>query len=146
MIATGIQLICMYRLLLPVLSISAIVIAAAIFFLRKRSRPERIIREGKLLKSEMISLDGEMFYVEKVAFKDWHVSLHHFYLVSDRLSEGHNIVEQKWSYEDFCDVTIRLEDYTYALNRQVEVIAFVRSFRPIPVEEFDRIARPLIMG
>lgn len=33
----------------------------------------------------------------------------------------------------------------YALNRQVEVIALVRSFRPIPVDEFDRIARPLIM-
>ena len=53
---------------------------------------------------------------------------------------------QKWSYEDFCDVTIRLEDCTYALNRQVEVIALVRSFRPIPVDEFDRIARPLIMS
>ena len=36
-------------------------------------------------------------------------------------------------------------DCTYALNRQVEVIALVRSFRPIPVDEFDRIARPLIM-
>ena len=35
---------------------------------------------------------------------------------------------------------------TYALNRQVEVIALVRSFRPIPVEEFDRIARPLLFA
>lgn len=103
------------------------------------------MREGKLLKSEMVCKDGEKFYVEKVAFKDWHVSLHHFYLISDRISEGRTIVEQKWSYEDFCDVTIRLDDYTYALNRLVEVIALVRSFRPIPVEEFDRIARPLIM-
>ena len=34
---------------------------------------------------------------------------------------------------------------TYALNRQVEVIALVLSFRSIPVEAFDRIARPLIM-
>ena len=39
----------------------------------------------------------------------------------------------------------RLEDYTYALNRQVEVIALVRSFRPMPVDEFDRKARPLII-
>lgn len=77
--------------------------------------------------------------------KTKHASLHHFYLISDRLSDGHPIVEQKWSYEDFCDVTIRLDDCTYALNRQVEAIALVRSFRPIPVEEFDRIARPLIM-
>ena len=45
------------------------------------------------------------------------------------------IIEQKWSY-----------DYTYALNRQVEVIALVRSFRPIPVDEFDRIARPIIVS
>ena len=51
------------------------------------------------MKSEMVSRDGEMFYVEKVAFND----------------------------------------------RQVEVIALVRSFRPIPVDEFDRTARPLIM-
>ena len=29
---------------------------------------------------------GEEFSVEKVAFKDWHESLHHFYLISDRLS------------------------------------------------------------
>ncbi|MBQ9308291.1 MAG: hypothetical protein IJ229_10220 [Clostridia bacterium] len=97
------------------------------------------------MKSEMVNLDGEEFYVEKVAFRDWHVSLHNFYLISDRLSDGHTIVEQKWSYEDFCDVTIRLEDCTYALNRQVEVIALVSSFRPMPVDEFDRIARPLIM-
>lgn len=103
------------------------------------------MREGKLLKSEMVFREGEMFYVEKVAFKDWHVSLHFFYVISDRLSEGRTIVEQKWSYEDFCDITIRLDDCTYALNRQVDVIAFVRSFRPIPVNEFDRIARPLIM-
>ncbi len=103
------------------------------------------MREGKLLKSEMVSRNGERFYVEKVAFEDWHVSLHSFYLISDRLSEGHTIVEQRWSYEDFCDVTIRLEDCTYALNRQVEVIALVRSFRPMPVDEFDRKARPLII-
>lgn len=100
---------------------------------------------GKLLKSEMVCLEGEMFYVEKVVFKDWHISLHSFYLISDSLIEGHTIVEQKWSYEDFCDVTIQLEDFTYALNRQVNVIALVRSYRPIPIDEFDRIARPLIM-
>ncbi len=34
---------------------------------------------------------------------------------------------------------------TYALNRQMEVIALVRSFGSIPVEKFDRVARPLIM-
>ena len=45
----------------------------------------------------------------------------------------------------FLNVTIHRDEYTYALNRQVEVIALVRSFRPIPVDEFDRIARPLIM-
>jgi len=105
----------------------------------------RVMQEGKLLLSKTVSLDGEEFYVEKVAFKDWHESLHSFYLISDRLGEGHIVIEQKWSYEDFCDITIRLEDYTYALNRQVECIAYVRSFRSIAVDEFDRLARPLIM-
>lgn len=124
---------------------SAIAVVVTVIIGKKRKTQHRIMREGKLLKSEMVSLDGELFYVEKVAFKDWHVSLHNFYLISDRLGKGHTIVEQKWSYEDFCDITIRLDDYTYALNRQVEVIALVRSFRPIPVDEFDRIARPLIM-
>ena len=105
----------------------------------------RVMPEGKLLLSKTVSLDGEEFYVEKVAFKDWHESLHSFYLISDRLGEGCTIVDQKWSYEDFCDITIRLVDYTYALNRQVECIAYIRSFKPIPVDEFDRIARPLIL-
>ena len=131
--------------LLLSLVVSAIVAAAVIIVFGKQKKPNRIMQEGKLVKSETVCLDGEMFYVEKVAFKDWHVSLHNFYLISDRISEGHTIVEQKWSYEDFCDVTIRLDDCTYALNRQVEVIALVRSFRPMPVEEFDRIARPLIL-
>ena len=102
--------------------------------------------EGKLLKSDTVSIDGEMFYVEKVAFKDWHESLHLFYIISDRLSDGQRVVDQKWRYEDFCDITIQLDDHTYALNRQVECIAYVRSFRSIPVEEFDRMARPLIMS
>ena len=131
--------------LLSFLSVSALVVAVTFIVVKKQKKPRRIMREGKLLKSEMVSRNGERFYVEKVAFEDWHVSLHSFYLISDRLSEGHTIVEKRWSYEDFCDVTIRLEDCTYALNRQVEVIALARSFKPIPVEEFDRIARPLIL-
>lgn len=40
---------------------------------------------------------------------------------------------------------VRLEDYTYTLIRQVDVIALVRSFRPISIEEFDNIAQPLIL-
>ena len=131
--------------LLLALLVLVIVVAITIIVGKRQNKSQRIMREGKLLRSEMVSRDGEMFYVEKVAFKDWHASLHNFYLISDRLSDGHPIVEQKWSYEDFCDVTIRLDDCTYALNRQVEIIALVRSFRPIPVEEFDRIARPLIL-
>lgn len=120
----------------------------AIFFIATiivDKKHRRIMREGKLLKSEIVFLDGEKFYVEKVAFKDWHVSIHSYYLISDRLTEGHTIVDQRWNYEDFCNITIRLENCTYALIRQVEVIALVRSFRPIPIDEFDRIARPLIM-
>jgi len=109
------------------------------------SKHKRVMPEGKLLLSKTVSVDGEEFYVEKVAFKDWHESLHSFYLISDRLGEGRTVVDQKWSYEDFCDITIGLEDYTYALNRQVECIAYVRSFRAIPVDEFDRMARPLIL-
>ena len=104
-----------------------------------------IMREGKLLRSETVSVEGETFYIEKVSFKDWHVCIHAYYLISDRLREGQTIVEQRWSYEDFCNVSFRLEDCTYALVRQVEVIALVRSFRPIPIDDFDRIAIPLIM-
>ena len=133
------------NLLLYLLVFSAISAVVAIVIRSRLKRPRRIMQEGKLLKSEIVCRDGEMFQVEKVAFKDWHVSIHSFYLISDRLCEGHPIVEQRWSYEDFCDITIRLDDCTFTLNRQVEVIALVRSFRPIPVDEFDCIARPLIM-
>lgn len=127
------------------LSALAFLVIASIVIAKRQKKPKRIIQEGKLLKSEIISHDGEKLYVEKVAFKDWHTCIHAYYLISDRLSEGKTIVEQRWSYEDFCNITIRLEDYTYALIRQVDVVALVRSFRPIPVDEFDRIAQPLIM-
>ena len=127
------------------LSIVAIFVFVAIYVGKRQKKPKRIMREGKLLRSEIVYRDGEKFYVEKVGFKDWHVSIHSYYLISDRLTEGHTIVDQRWSYEDFCNITVRLEDYTYALIRQVEAVALVRSFRAIPIDEFDRIARPLIM-
>ena len=127
------------------LSLAAIFVVAAILVNMRQKKPKRIMQEGKLLKSEIVRLDGEDFYVEKVGFKDWHVCIHSYYLISDRLAEGHTIVEQRWSYEDFCNITVRLEDGTYTLIRQVNVIALVRSFRPIPIDDFDRMAQPLIM-
>lgn len=131
-------------IVLLILLASVIVGIGAIMIYRRQKKPKRIIREGKLLKSEMVTIDGEQSYVEKVAFKDWHVCIHSFYLISDRLAEGHTVVEQRWDYNDFCNITIRLEDYTYMLIRQVDVIALVSSFRPIPIDEFDAIAQPLI--
>ncbi len=127
------------------LSVSALLFIAALVVYKRQDKPRRVMREGRLLKSEIVCRDGEKLYVEKVAFKDWHVCIHAYYLISDRLAEGHTIVEQRWSYEDFCNITVRLEDYTYILIRQVDVVALVRSFRPIPVDEFDRLAQPLIM-
>lgn len=112
---------------------------------KRQKKPRRIMREGKLLKSEFVYQDGEKFYVEKVVFKDWHVCIHSYYLIYDRLAEGHTIVEHRWSYEDFCNNTLRLDDFTYVLIRQVEAIALVRSFRSIPIDEFDSVALPLIM-
>ena len=131
-------------IVLFILLTSVIVGIGAIMIYRRQKKPKRIIREGKLLKSEMVLINGEQFYVEKVAFKDWHVCIHAFYLISDKLAEGHTVVEQRWNYDDFCNITVRLEDYTYMLNRQVDVIALVRSFSPIPIDEFDAIAQPLI--
>ena len=122
----------------------ALVGILVIMVYRRQKKPQRIIREGKLLKSEMVTIEGERLYVEKVTFKDWHVCIHSFYLISDKLAEGHTIVEQRWNYDDFCNITVRLEDYTYLLIRQVDAIALVRSFRPIPIDEFDAIAQPLI--
>ena len=131
-------------LFLVILTLALVGIVAIIAY-RKQKKPQRIMREGKLLKSEMVLINGEQLYVEKVAFKDWHVSIHSFYLISDKLAEGHTIVEQRWDYNDFCNITVRLEDYTYMLIRQVDAIALVRSFRPIPIDEFDAIAQPLIL-
>lgn len=131
-------------IVLLILLASVIVGIGAIMIYRRQKKPKRIIREGKLLKSEMVLINGEQLYVEKVAFKDWHVCIHAFYLISERLAEGHTVVEQRWNYDDFCNITVRLEEYTYLLIRQVDVIALVRSFRPIPIDEFDAIAQPLI--
>lgn len=125
--------------------LASVIVSIVVFTYKKQNNPQRIMREGKLLKSEMVSINGEQLYVEKVRFKDWHVSIHSFYVISDELAEGHTIVEQRWNYDDFCNITVRLEDYTYMLIRQVDAIALVRSFRPIPIDEFDSIAQPLIL-
>lgn len=125
--------------------LASVIVSIVAFTYKKQNNPLRIMREGKLLKSEMVSINGEQLYVEKVRFKDWHVSIHSFYVISDKLAEGHTVVEQRWNYDDFCNITVRLEDYTYMLIRQVDVIALVRSFRPIPIDEFDSIAQPLIL-
>ena len=127
-------------IVLLILLASVIVGIGAIMIYKRQKKPKRLIREGKLLKSEMVTIDGEQVNVEKVAFKDWHVCIHAFYLISDKLAEGHTVVEQRWDYNDFCNITIRLEDYTYMLIRQVDAVALVRSFRPIPIDEFDAIA------
>lgn len=125
--------------------LASVIVSIVAFTYKKQNNPQRIMREGKLLKSEMVSINGEQLYVEKVRFKDWHVSIHSFYVISDELTEGHTVVEQRWNYDDFCNITVRLEDYTYMFIRQVDAIALVRSFRPIPIDEFDSIAQPLIL-
>ena len=132
---------CVYLLLLAFVLVAVV----AIMVYKSQKKPQRIMREGRLLKSETVFIDGEQLYVEKVVFKDWHASIHSFYLISDKLAEGHTIVEQRWDYNDFCNITVRLEEYTYLLIRQVDVIALVRSFSPIPIDEFDSIAQPLIL-
>lgn len=132
-------------ILLLCLMVSVTLVIVAIIVGWRQKKPRRIMQEGKLLKSEIVFRDGEKLYLEKVAFKDWHVCIHAYYLISDKLAEGHTIVDQRWSYEDFCNITVRLEDCTYALIRQVDAVALVRSFRPMPIDEFDRIAQPLIM-
>ncbi|MBQ6985253.1 MAG: hypothetical protein IJQ20_10075 [Paludibacteraceae bacterium] len=131
---------CVYLLLLAFVLVAVV----AILVYRRQKKPQRIMREGRLVKSETVSIGGEQLYVEKVAFQDWHVCIHSFYLISDKLANGHTVVEQRWNYDDFCNITVRLEDYTYMLLRQVDAIALVRSFRPIPIDEFDNIAQPLI--
>ena len=129
--------------LLLILSALALFIVAILVY-KKQKKPKRIMQEGRLVKNETVYVGGEQLYVEKVAFKDWHVCIHAFYLISERLAEGHTVVEQRWNYDDFCNITVRVEDYTYMLIRQVDVIALVRSFRPVPIEEFDNMAQPLI--
>ena len=131
--------------ILLVLLLLAVFAAVALIVDKKQEKSRRIMQEGELLKSEIVCKGGEKFYVEKVVCKDWHVSIHSYYLIYDRLVDGQTIVDQRWTYEDFCNVSIRLDDCTYALIRQVEVIALVRSFRPLPIDEFDRMALPLIM-
>lgn len=81
------------------LSIAAIFVVVVIVIDKKQ---RRVMREGKLLKSEVVCRHGKRFYVEKVGFKDWHICIHSYYLISDRLTEGHTIMEQRWDYNDFC--------------------------------------------
>lgn len=65
----------MSGLILLLSILTAFVVAAVIVGKKQR----RVMREGKLLKSETVYQDGEKFYVEKVMFKDWHASIHSYY-------------------------------------------------------------------
>lgn len=60
----------------------ALVLAAivAIIVYKRQNKLKRIMHEGKLVKSEMVFQNGEQLYLEKVAFKDWHVCIHSFLL------------------------------------------------------------------
>ena len=66
-----------------------LVAVAAIMVYSRQKKPQGIMHEGRLVKSETLSIGGELFYVGKVAFKDWHVGIHAFYLISD-LTISHN--------------------------------------------------------
>ena len=59
----------MTSVLLFLLALSVVGILAFMVY-RRQKKPQRIMREGKLLKSETVFIDGEQLYVEKVAFKD----------------------------------------------------------------------------
>ena len=50
-------------------------------FWRHSIKQKQVMHEGRLLKSELLEQNGEKFYVERIAFKDWNVSLHNFYLI-----------------------------------------------------------------
>jgi hypothetical protein len=82
-------------IVLLILSALALFGSVAFMVYKRHKKPKRIMREGKLLKSEMVSINGEQLYVEKVRFKDWHVSIHSLYVISDELAEGHTVVEQR---------------------------------------------------
>lgn len=128
--------------ILLIISLLAIIVVVFIIINKK---PKGVMQTGKLLKSEVVRQGGEKFYVEKVALKDWHDGIHSYYLIYDRLLEGKTILERRWSYDDFCNVSVRLNDCTMLLIRQIDVVALVRSFRPMPIDEFDRLAMSLIM-
>ena len=53
------------------LSVTALLLIAALVVYKRQNKPRRIMRAGKLLKSEIVYQDGEKLYVEKVVFKDW---------------------------------------------------------------------------
>ena len=68
----------------------AVYVVVALHIDKKKTRTH-VMWEGRLLRSEVVYREGEKLYVEKVAFQDWHVSIHNYYLISDRLTEGHPI-------------------------------------------------------
>ena len=72
----------MSGILLFLLILAVAIVVATILVDKKRKLPKRIMREGKLVKSDIVYRDGEKLYVEKIAFKDWHVCIHYYYLIS----------------------------------------------------------------
>jgi len=58
----------MSGILLFLLILAVAIVVATILVDKKRKLPKRIMREGKLVKSDIVYRDGEKLYVEKIAF------------------------------------------------------------------------------
>ena len=122
--------------------ILAFVLAVAIFYFIGK-RPERLLQRGKLVRAQHIERQGKAFYLEEVAFDDYHQALHHYFHLIPQFSDRKDMLETQSSYMDWTDTTLRFPDCTLQLVRRVNRIVLIKSHAPMSIAEFDRLTEGL---
>nr|WP_314738895.1 hypothetical protein [uncultured Haemophilus sp.] len=116
-------------------------IFAILLFYFIGKRPARLLSRGKLIRSQQIELQGKMFYLEEVAFADYHQALHHYFYLIPLFSDRKDLLETKYSYLDWTDTTLRFPDCTLQLVRRVNKIILMKSHTPMSIAEFEQLTK-----
>ncbi|OOF37240.1 hypothetical protein [Rodentibacter heidelbergensis] len=106
-------------------------------------RPVRLLKRGKRLRSEYIEIQENRFYLEEVAFSDYHQALHHYFYLIPQFSNRRDLLETKYNYLDWTDTILRFSDCTLQLVRRIDKILLIKSQTPMNISEFERLTKEI---
>ena len=102
------------------------------------SRPTRYLKQGKFSQAKNVLISDRTYYLEEVAFDDYHQALHHYFtLLDDALLLG-KALEVKYDYLDWTNTILRFPNFTVQLVRAVNKVRLIKSEKTMSIAEFER--------